>query len=340
MTQSPELTRRSLLAAGLGAGVSIGLGLPAFAAQREINIGINTGLPFLPYAVAEQLDLFNTTAKDLGVTDATFAIRRINVATALIDAILTQNVQFGTLGNQALLNTWAKTRGNVNFRGISAYWKGKFSVFSNTDRIKSFADIGPDDKIAVQGPKSAQALYVKLAAMHYFGPDQAHRFDNQLVLLPHTEAVTALTRSDAIQVYMGISPYSEFVAKSPRVHLLATSRDFADPATTNAFLGAIEPVYTAHPDVPAVIIETLNRANKIILEHPEQATKLYSAAEKTPLSFDELRAVIAASNDDYATVPNGLMKVANVMSELGDLKDVPASWKDFFTGPITQTEGS
>src|SRR5690606_12467342 len=128
-----------------------------------------------------------------------------NVATLLIDAILSQEVQFGTMGNQALLNTWAKTRDNVNFRGISAYWKGKFSVFSNTDRIKSFADIGPDDKIAVQGPKSAQALYVKLAAQHYFGKDQAHRFDNQLVLLPHAEAVSALTKTDSIQVYMGIS---------------------------------------------------------------------------------------------------------------------------------------
>lgn len=340
MDKSLTVTRRGLLAAGLGAGFSVGLGLPAIAAQREINIGVNTGLPFLPYSVAEQLDLFNSTAKDLGVTDATFAVRRVNVATALIDAILSQNVQFGTMGNQALLNTWAKTRSNVKFRGISAYWKGKFSIYSNTDRIKSIADIGPDDKIAVQGPKSAQALYVKLAAMHYFGPDQAHRFDNQLVLLPHTEAVTALTRSDVIQVYMGISPYSEFVAKSPRVHLLATSRDFSNPATTNAFIGGIEPVYTKHPDIPAVIIETLNRANKIILDDPEEATKLYTAAEKTPLSYEELRDVITASNDDYATVPNGLMMVAELMKALGDLEDAPASWSECFTGPITQSQGS
>lgn len=340
MTRPITLSRRSLLAAGAGAALSAGLGLPALAAARAVNIGINTGLPFLPYAVAEQLDLFNRTAKDLGVTDATFAIRRINVATMLIDAILTEEVQFGTMGNQALLNTWAKTRGNVNFRGISAYWKGKFSVFSNTDRIKSFADIGPDDKIAVQGPKSAQALYVKLAAMHYFGPDQAHRFDDQLVLLPHTEAVVALTKSDAIQVYMGISPYSEFVAKSPRVHLLATSRDFAAPATTNAFIGAIEPVYAENPDLAAVIIETLNRANKLILDDPAEATKLYMAAEKTPLSTEELQAVITQSRDDYATVPNGLMKVAQLMAELGDLKQAPEAWTDIFTGPITQTQGS
>lgn len=340
MTHLSGLSRRSLLVAGVGTALSAGLGLPALAATREINIGINTGLPFLSYAVAEQLDLFNKTAKDLGVTDATFTVRRINVATALIDAMLTQEVQFGTLGNQALLNAWEKTRGKLDFRGISAYWKGKFSVFSNTDRIKSFADIGPDDRIAVQGPKSAQALYVKLAAIHYFGPDQAHRFDNQLVLLPHTEAVTALTKSDAIQVYLGISPYSEFVAKSPRVHLLATSRDFADPATTNAFIGAIEPVYAKHPDLPAVIIETLNRTNKLILDDPAQATDLYMAAEKTPLSPEELRDVITASRDDYATVPNGLMNVAKLMNELGDLKQVPESWTDFFTGPITQTQGS
>lgn len=340
MTHTFKMNRRSLLIAGAGAALSVGLGLPAFAATREINIGINTGLPFFPYAVAEQLDLFTQTAKELGVTDASFKIVRINVATTLIDAILSQNVQFGTMGNQALLNTWQKTRGNVNFRGISAYWKGKFSVFSNTDRIKSFADIGPDDKIAVQGPKSAQALYVKLAAIHYFGADQAHRFDKQLVLLPHTEAVTALTKSDAIQVYMGISPYSEFVEKSPRVHLLATSRDFAEPATTNAFIGAIEPVYSKNPDIAAVIIETLNRANKLILDNPEQATKLYSAAEKTPLSPEELASVITASRDDYATIPNGLMKVAGLMHELGDLKQVPQAWTDVFTGPITQTQGS
>lgn len=340
MTFKNGLSRRDLLAFGAAAALSGGLATPALGATRQINIGVNNGLPFLPYSVAEQLDLFNQTAKDLGVTDAVFTVRRINVATLLIDAILTQEVQFGTMGNQALLNTWAKTRGNVKFRGISAYWKGKFSVFSNTDRIKSFADIGPDDKIAVQGPKSAQALYIKLASMHYFGPDHAHRFDNQLVLLPHTEAVTALTRSDTIQVYMGISPYSEFVAKSPRVHLLATSRDFAEPATTNAFIGAIEPVYTGNPDLSAVVIETLNRANKLILEDPAEATRLYTASEQSPLSLEELEAIITDNRDDYATVPNGLMTVAQLMADLGDLEQAPDSWTDVFTGPITQTQGS
>ncbi len=334
------LGRRGFLAAGGAMALAAGLGRPALAQTRSFTIGINTGLPFLPYAVAEQTDLFNTVAREQGITDASFALRRINVATALIDAILTQEVQFGTMGNQALLNTWAKTRGSLNFRGISAYWKGKFSIYTNEARIKTFTDIQPDDKIAVQGPKSAQALYLMLAAMHYFGPDQMKRFENQMVLLPHTEAVTALTSSNAIQVYFGISPYSEFVARSPNVHLIATSRDFSDPQTTNAFIGGIAPVYGSHPDAPGVIIEGLNRANRLIRENPAEATDLFMKSETSPLSRDELLAVITENRDDYATRPNGLMKVAGIMAELGDLKDPPAKWTDVFTGPITAGEGS
>lgn len=201
------LDRRSILKAGaaaLGAlsALSPALSRPALAASREFVIGINYGLPFLPFIVADKLGYFDAAARDAGIPGATFQLRRFSVATALIDAILSRNVQLGTLGSQALLNAYEKTKGDYHLKGVCAYWKGQFPIFSNQPEVKSIRDIRPTDKIAVQGPKSAQVLYLKRAAEHYFGKDEVNRFANQLVLLPHSESVVALTKARSIQAYV------------------------------------------------------------------------------------------------------------------------------------------
>ena len=338
--RTESISRRAALKLGAAAVASAGLARPAIASTREVILGINYGLPFLPFMVAEKLDYFNEAARDAGVSDATFSTRRFNVATAVIDAVLSENVQFGTMGSQAMLNAYEKTKGNHKVRALSAYWKGMFSIYSNTDRIKSFTDIQPTDKICVQGPKSAQALYLKRAAAHFYGPDQAARFDNQLVLLPHTEAVMALTKSETIQVYVTMSPFAEIVASDPKVNLIATSREFANPETTNAFVGTLLSYTTENPDIGPIVIAGLNKANAFISDNVDETTDIYLEAEPQKLSLEEMRTIIGNNRNEYATIPNGVMEAASFLAGLGEIGSSLESWKDPFLPPISDGPGS
>lgn len=337
------LNRRSILkAAAVGAVSTVALPLarPALAAGRELVIGINYGLPFLPFIVADKLGFFDAAAREAGLSGTTFTLRRFSVATALIDAILSRNVQLGTLGSQALLNAFEKTKGDYRLKGVSAYWKGQFPIFSNQAEVKTIKDIRPTDKIAVQGPKSAQALYLKRAAEHYFGKEQVNRFDNQLVLLPHSESVVALTKAQSIQVYVSISPFAEIVSADPAVHQIATSRDFSNPNTTNAYLGAIQSFVNDNADVLPVVIAALNKANALIRDNPEEVTPIYLAAEPSALPLEQMRDVIVRNRNEYATEPNGIQEAADFLVRMGELKTPITSWREVFFPPISEGPGS
>ncbi|WP_165498080.1 ABC transporter substrate-binding protein [Siculibacillus lacustris] len=334
------IDRRRVLGLAGAIGGLAAFGTPAIAARREIQIGTNYGLPFLPFIVAEKLQLFDAAARDAGIGDVAFSVRRFGVATALIDAILSGNVQLGTLGSQALLNAYEKTRTNVGFKGVSAYWKGVFPIFSNVPEIRSLKDIRPTDKIAVQGPKSAQALYLKRAAEVYFGEGNAGRFDNQIVVMGHADAVPALTKSKAIQVYVSISPFAEIVAAQDGIHRIATSRDFADASTTNAFLGSIESFVAKNPDIHPAVIAALDRANAFILENPADTTRFYLEAEPSALPLDQVRAIVEANKAEYATRPAGLLEASRFLNRIGEMQLKLDTWREVFFAPVRDGEGS
>lgn len=334
------ITRRQGL--GLLAGAAATLSMPAIARAQQVPktvIGVQNGLPYLNFVVAEQLGLFEKHAETLG-TKSEFEITRLGGPTALTEAILSGNVNIAALGMQPLLIGWEKTFSNYKMGGISAYWKGTYTIYANDPAIKSIADIRPTDKIAVPGPTSSQAVILRRAAEKVFGPGNAKKFDEQLVTLPHPDAVAALSTGNTVQVYFATSPFAEVLARAPGVHVIGTSVDYNPKDMTNGVTAGLSSFVTENPLVIKAFLAALEEANAFIRQDIEKTAEIYFAAEPSKVSDDQKIEIIRNNANEYTTVPNGVVETASFISTLGQLKTVPAKWQDVFFAPINEGEGS
>ncbi|RJG40523.1 ABC transporter substrate-binding protein [Mesorhizobium sp. DCY119] len=333
------ITRRQGL--GLLAGAAATLSMPAIARAQapKTVIGVQNGLPYLNFVVAEQLGLFEKHAETLGAKSE-FEITRLGGPTALTEAILSGNVNIAALGMQPLLIGWEKTLSNYKMGGISAYWKGTYTIYANDPAIKSIADIRPTDKIAVPGPTSSQAVILRRAAEKVFGPGNAKKFDEQLVTLPHPDAVAALSTGNTVQVYFATSPFAEVLARAPNVHVIGTSVDYNPKDMTNGVTAGLSSFVTENPLVIKAFLAALEEANSFIRQDIEKTAEIYFAAEPSKVSDDQKIEIIRNNANEYTTVPNGVVETASFISALGQLKTVPAKWQDVFFAPINEGEGS
>ncbi|WP_165498079.1 ABC transporter substrate-binding protein [Siculibacillus lacustris] len=332
------ITRRhglGLLAGGLAAPFLSGKA----RAADTVTIGVQFGLPYLPFLVAEAEGLFARHAKAQGA-EVTFDIRRLGGPSALTDGLFAGSVDIAALGMLPLLIGYAKTRGNFAMGGISAYWKGTYTIYANDPAIRSVKDIRPTDKIALPGPTSSQALVLRRAAAKLFGPSEAKRFDDQIVTLPHPEAVAALASGKAVQVYFATSPFNEVLARTANVHVIGTSDDFNPPEMTNGVVAGLEKFVRAKPAVVRAFLDALAEADAFVAAEPRRTAEIYFRAEPAKLTEDQQIEMIRANAAEYVTRPNGVVETARFMKELGQLAEVPARWQDVFFPPINQGAGS
>lgn len=342
MSQLPPrqgITRRRGLAFLAAAAATPMMPWVARAQAKTLVLGVQFGLPYLGFLVAESRGLFKQQAQAKGA-DVTFELKRLSGPTALTEGLLSNTVHIAALGMLPLLIGYNKSRGSYDMGGVSGYWKGTYTIFANDPAIRSVADIRPTDKIAVPGPTSSQALVLRRAAAKLFGPGEARKFDQQLVSLPHPDAVAALTTGNTVQVYFATSPYAEVLAQSPNVHVIGTSREFNPPGMSNGVVAALAATVRDNPKAVAAFLAALDEANRFIPANPEETARIYFAAEPSPLTDAQKLAVIRNNLDEYAIAPNGVIETADFMVKLGQLPQAPARWQDVFFPPINTGAGS
>lgn len=334
-----KFTRRQSLGLLAGAGVAPMLPGLAHAQTAKTVVAIQNGLPYLNFIVAEGLKLFEKHAEAAGAK-TTFSITRLGGPTAATEGLLSGNIHIAALGMLPLLIGWEKTLNNYKMGGVSAYWKGTYTLFANDPAIKSIADIRPTDKIALPGPTSSQAVVLRRAAQKIFGPGNANRFDQQMVALPHPDAVAALATGNTVQVYFATSPYAEVLSRRSNVHVIGTSVDYNPKDMTNGVVAALSNFVTSNPATVTAFLGALDEANKFIANNVEKTAGIYFAAEPAKIDDAEKIEIIRNNKDEYTNIPNGVVETAMFMNALGQLKQVPAKWQDVFFPPINKGPGS
>lgn len=302
-------------------------------------VAVQNGLPYLNFIVAEGLGLFEKHAEAAGA-QTKFQITRLGGPTAATEGLLSGNVHIAAMGMLPMLIGWQKTLNNYKMGGVSAYWKGTYTIYANDPAIRSIADIRPTDKIAVPGPTSSQAVILRRAALQIFGGGNANKFDQQMVALPHPDAVAALATGNTVQVYFATSPYAEILSRKPSVHVIGTSVDYNPKDMTNGVAAALSAFVNANPAVVKAFVAALGEANAFIAKNIEKTAEIYFAAEPSKVDDNQKIEIIRNNANEYTTVPNGVIETATFMSTLGQLKQIPKKWQDVFFPPISEGTGS
>jgi NitT/TauT family transport system substrate-binding protein len=312
--------------------------VPARAEVNEVRIGIQFGLIYLPVVVADAQGFFAEEAKKAGLSDLKVTLQRFSGSPAVTDAVLSGNVDVGAFGTPGLLIAWEKSKGHQDVAGLAALGANAFVLMTNKPQIKTLADFGDDDQIAVPATTSPQAVVMRMAAEKVFG--DYRRIDKLLVSMPHPDATAALLSGRVIAGYVATAPFIAVLKKSDKIHVVTTSKDILGEEMTGVALGAGKKFVDANPTVARVVIAAIEDAMAYLARDPGSAADIYIQSESSKTPKDDIVGMLTDGSIVYSVAPTGLVKLAAFMAKSGEIKTVPNSWQDVFFPLLGARKGS
>jgi NitT/TauT family transport system substrate-binding protein len=311
---------------------------PARAEVNEVRIGVQFGLIYLPVVVADAQGFFAEEAKKAGLPDLKVTVQRFSGSPAITDAVLSGNVDVGAFGTPGLLIAWEKTKGHQDIEGLAALGANAFLLETNRPQIKSLADFGDGDQIAVPATTSPQAVVMRMAAEKTFGDYK--RVDKLLVSMPHPDATAALLSGQVIAGYVATAPFTAMLKRSDKVHIVTTSKEILGEEMTGVALGAGKKFVDANPTVARVIIAATEDGMKFLAKDPAAAADIYLKSEASKTPRNDIADLLTDGSIVFSVAPTGLMKLATFMAKTGELKAAPKSWQDVFFPLLGSRPGS
>jgi NitT/TauT family transport system substrate-binding protein len=317
------------------------MSISAHADTATLRIAQQFGSASLPLIVMQHEGLIEKRAAAEGRSLKTewFSFSGGNV---MNDALLSGSLDLATAGISPLLTIWDKTRTTIGVKGIASLGSVPFVLVSTDPGVNTIKDLTSNDRIAVPAAKvSIQAVVLQMAAAKVWGAADAHKLDVFTVSMKHPDAVAALVGGGTeVNGHVSSSPYYEYELKNAKnAHVILSSLDVTGPST-NVALYTTTKFYDANPDVLRIVLAALGDANDLIAKDHAGAVRIYKEVTKEKYADDFLIQAFFSGANIYTTTPQGFEKFAAFMNQNGNLKNVPASWKDVFFPLIHAAPGN
>lgn len=313
------------------------------ADAQEIHISRQYGLPYIPLVIIEQKKLLEKHVKLANAGDAKVTWTTVGTTTATFDGLLSGKIDFASVGITGVLELWDKTQGTPNeIKAISGIASFPYPLLTNNPRVKTLADFGPNDRIAVPAIKvSVQAIVLQMAAAKVFGSDKRTVLDERTVSLAHPDAAIAvMSKHSEINSHFSYPPYSQQELRTPGVHAVLWANDVTNGPSTTIEVVTAARVIKDHPQWVAAFLAAQEEANAFIAANPREAAQIYLDVTKEKLTVDELSAILTDPSARISTTPFNTMIFAAYMHDTGQIKKVPTSWKDYFFQVAQKYPGS
>ena len=316
----------SLIAAAL-------LAQPAAAEVATLNVPLGAGgFGFLPLHMMRKHGLVEKHAKAAGIE---LAVNWANVGgpAAMNDALLSGTAHFISAGPPAFITLWDKTRRNIGVKGAAAISSMPMFLNTNAEHIKKLEDFAPADKMAVTSVKVSIPSIIMQMHAKAGGAKDVYRYDPTTVSMKHPDAVVALvSKSAGIVAHYASSPFHEIEIKKEGIRTIQNSDDVMGGSTTFTMVSTTSKFYQESPKAYRAFLGALKEAQQLIKDDPKGAIEVLVASMggKSPLSNEELLAILQRPNMKYTSVPENVLKYANFMREIGSTSNKPASLADMF----------
>jgi len=324
------------------AALLIGLA-SARAEVDEVRLSKQYGLPYLPFMVMEDQQILEKQAEKQGLK-LKVSWTTLSNATAMMEAILSGQMDFITPGVPTLATMWDKTVGTPNeIRALSAVQSMPYVLVTRSEHIRTIRDFTDKDRIALPAVKlTGHAIALQMAVAKEYGREHYDKLDAITLSLSHPDATAALLAGKSeINAHFASSPFYYIELATPGVRKVLHSYDAAGGRHTNGVLMASKKFYNANPKVCAAVLAALEEANAFIKANPRKAAEIYLAMTKEKRStLDEMEKMVTDPDVDYTTTPINVMKFVEFMNLAGTVKRKPASWKDLFFPIAYEKPGS
>lgn len=314
----------------------------AMANEGTIGVAYQNGLTYFPIMLMEANKSYEAHAAKLGIKDPKANYSKMSGPGAVNDALLTRSVQFASVGAPSLNLLYDKTNGGYKIVASLSY----MPLFLNTNSptINGLDDIKEGDKIALPTVKtSIGAVILQMLVAKQYGIANYGKLDKFTTSMSHPDGMTALMSGKTeINLHFTSPPfqYQELDDGKGKIRKIANSYDVmggkstfvlqvgnvkfveANPLTYKAFSGALE--------------ESINWINNNKID----AAKKYIELSKTKESLKDVLAQLTDKDIEFNPAPKGLMKYAQFQKDIGTIKNVPKSWKDYSFSNLHGKDGS
>jgi NitT/TauT family transport system substrate-binding protein len=315
----------------------------AHAQVPEIRLARQFSMGYLQFNVMEHQQLIEKHAKALGIPGVKVSWHTFNGPAAVNDALLSGQIDIGSGGTPGLLLLWSKTKGTPNeVRGISALSSQPFLMNTRSPTIKTVADLKETDRIALPAVKvSIQAIMLQMAAAKVFGPANFAKLDTLTVsMTPPDATIALLSGGGEINNVFSVPPFQNQQLEKPGITTVLNSYDVMEGPHTFTVAWTSARFRSTNPTLYRALFAAMQEATDIVNKDRRAAAELWISDSKSKLTPDFVNNVVSGPQVRWTLVPENTMKFARFMVTNGMLKELPASWRDYFFVEIHGAGGS
>ncbi len=332
------MTLIRLIAAAL-----LALTTAARAEVPEVRIARQFSMGYLQLNMMEHEKLIQKHAALLGIPEVKVTGYKFNGPTAMNDALLSDSLDIVTGSPMGLYFIWARTRGTPQeVRGISAMVSMTLGVVARDPTIKTVADLDKCGKIAVAAVKvSAPAVLIQAAAAQAFGPKEYARFDTLTIqMTPPDAMISLLSGAGEIGCSYGVQPYLAQMLEKPGIHKVLDAQEVWGKGSTFTVAYTSSRFHDRNPKLYQAVYNAIAEATAMINQDLGKASRYWIEDGESKLTEDFVKSVAGGPDVSWTMTPVKTLAVAKFMHDVGTLKVLPASWKDYFFPEAYGLDGS
>jgi NitT/TauT family transport system substrate-binding protein len=332
MGQAIGIARGAIVAALLGL-LALASSPPAHAEVDEVRLVRQFGIHYLPLVVMEHEKLVEKHGAARGMPNLKVTWAQLSGGASVNDALLAGAVEYSAGGVGPLIVLWDKTKGGKgDVRAVAAVSDVPMTLLTRNPAVKSLADFGDKDKIALPAVKtSMQAVTLQMAAAKLWGDDAFEKLDKLTVSMRHPDgAAQMLSGQGEIDAHFTAAPYDFMELRNPGIHRVLDSYDVYGGPATLIVLYTTTKFHDENPKVDEAVVAAMDGADKLIKADPKRAAEIYLAVTKEKTSVDDLVAMITDPKIAYRLAPSATYPVAQFLHRTGRVKHQAGSWKDLF----------
>ena len=313
----------------------------ALAEMSEMHVSRQYGISYLPLMIMEDQKLIEKHAKAAGV-DVKVEWSKFASGAVMNDAMLSGDLQFASGGVAPFTTLWAKTRGTIDVKGVSAINSMPLYLVTNNPNVRTLKDFTAKDRIALPAVKvSIQAVTLQMAAEKAFGPGQQNKLDPLTVSMAHPDAATALLSGKSeVTAHLGSPPFQYQELEQKGMHRVMNSYDvLGGPATFNV-VWTTKKFHDENPKLYAAFVTALEDATAQINQDRRKAAETYLRISKDKDSMEDIVKMLNDPEIQFTMTPNNTMKYVEFMHKIGSIKVKPDSWKEMYFPNAQKLQGS
>ena len=303
------------------------------AAEGRLRIAEQYGIVYLLLQVAQDQKLIEKHGKAQGLPELKPEFVRLSGGSAVNDALLAGQIDIAGAGVGPLLTIWDRTLGRHNVRGVASLGNFPYYLVSNNPAVKTIADFGDKDRIALPAVGvSVQSRVLQLASARRWGDAQYDRLDRLQVAVLHPDATAAIIKGGTeITAHFGNPPFqNQALAGNPQAHVVLNSYDVLGGPASATVLYATEQFRSENPRTYRAFVAALDEAARFIAAKPEAAADIYLRSGQGSIDRKLLLAIIISPEVQFKLTPQNTLALAQFMHRVGAIRNKPASARDYF----------